>query len=58
MEIKSDEINKTQVVVEKLVEVIDSSKMLGAAWDCISDMGKERLKEKFSIVVDSVFGEK
>ena len=37
----------TSVLVERIIAVFETSTLLGAAWDCISDEGKERLKKKF-----------
>jgi hypothetical protein len=38
--------------VEKVVEAIDSSSLLGAAWDCLSDGAKERFKKKIQKILD------
>jgi len=38
--------------VEKIVEEIDKSTMLGAAWDCLSDIAKDRFKKKLQAIID------
>ena len=39
-------------VVEKIVEAIDDSTMLGAAWDCLSDRAQARFKVKLQKILD------
>lgn len=38
--------------LEKIIEAIDSSSLLGAAWDCLSDTAKERFKKKLQKILD------
>ena len=38
--------------VEKIVEELDKSTMLGAAWDCLSDVAKERFRKKLQDIID------
>lgn len=42
----------TEEQVEKIVEAIDSSTMLGAAWDCLSEAAKGRFKAKLKKILD------
>ena len=35
----------TEETVDKIVEAIDCSTMLGAGWDCLSPAAKERFKQ-------------
>lgn len=43
---------KTETKVEKVVEAIDKSSLLGAAWDCLSDTAKERFKKKLEAIIN------
>ena len=38
--------------VEKIVEEIDKSNLLGAAWDCLSDAAKERFRKKLQDIIN------
>lgn len=38
--------------VEQIIEAIDSSTLLGAAWDCLSDAAKDRFKKKLLDIID------
>lgn len=42
----------TEIHVEKVVEAIDNSNLLGAAWDCLSDAAKDRFKKKIQAIID------
>lgn len=43
----------TEDKVEKIVEAIDESTMLGAGWDCLSDAAKIRFKNKLKAILDA-----
>lgn len=43
-----------KTTVEKIIEEIDNSTMLGAAWDCLSDAAKERFKKKLQSIIDDM----
>lgn len=47
-----------KTTVEKIVEEIDKSTMLGAAWDCLSDVAKERFKKKLQSIIDVAYDER
>lgn len=38
--------------VEQVVQVLDESTMLGAAWDCLSDAAKARFRNKIKKIID------
>lgn len=42
----------TEEQTDKIVEAIDSSTMLGAAWDCLSEAAKARFKDKLKKILD------
>lgn len=42
----------TEEKIDQIVEAIDESTMLGAAWDCLSDTGKGRFKKKLALILD------
>lgn len=42
----------TSSTVDKIVEAIDQSTMLGAGWDCLSDIAKERFRKKLQRILD------
>ncbi len=37
--------------VDRIVEQIDSSTLLGAAWDCLSDAARARFKLRLSDII-------
>ena len=41
----------TKLMVEEIIETIDSSTLLGAAYDCMSVVGKTRLKDKITAII-------
>lgn len=51
MNLTNDTIEKA---VEDLEQVIDESTMLGAGWDCLSDSAKNKIRDKFRIILMSV----
>ena len=42
----------TEETVDKIVEAIDCSTMLGAGWDCLSPAAKERFRKKLASIID------
>lgn len=42
----------TEEKIDQIVEAIDESTMLGAAWDCLSDTAKGRFKKKLQKILD------
>ena len=42
----------TEEKIDQIVQAIDESTMLGAAWDCLSDTAKGRFKKKLALILD------
>lgn len=42
----------TEEKIDQIIEAIDESTMLGAAWDCLSDTAKARFKSKLGKILD------
>ena len=42
----------TEETVDQIIEAIDSSTMLGAGWDCLSEAAKARFKSKLQKILD------
>lgn len=38
--------------IEKIIEEIDKSTLLGAAWDCLSEAAKTKFKAKIQKILD------
>jgi hypothetical protein len=48
----SSKSTTTEEKIDQIVEAIDESTMLGAAWDCLSDTAKGRFKKKLALILD------
>jgi hypothetical protein len=46
-----------KTAVEKIEEAIESSTMLGAAWDCLSLTAKDRFRAKLEAILEELVGE-
>ena len=39
-------------VIDEIIQLLDSMTLLGAAYDCMSDAGKERFKDKLRQILE------
>ena len=50
-------VKRAQEAVEKIIEEIDKSTLLGAAFDCISESGKAKFRVKLEAIVTTTIAE-
>ena len=46
--------SEIESIVEKVIEEIDKSMLLGAAYDCMSEDGKSRFREKLTKAIRGI----
>ena len=46
---------KTEELIEKILDLLDRSTMLGAAWDCLSATSQARFKLNLRRTINSIF---
>lgn len=42
----------TEEKIDQILQAIDDSTMLGAAWDCLSETARGRFKRKLALILD------